>query len=126
MSKFLLLSALGLMLISASGNFSIPRKFRGQYRCEMPAYEIEHDGATTKVESSLATLLVYQSKVILRVSGKSFSSFVEKKSSSKRTYTYEVKFDAPLTICRIVFSKKPKSARIELPLFENMVFEKVK
>lgn len=126
MSKLFLLSALGLLLISASGNFSIPRKFRGQYRCEMPAYEIEHDGATTKVESSLATLLVYESKVILRVGGKSFSSYVEKKRSSKSAFTYEVKFDAPLSICRIVFSTKPKSATIDLPMFNNLVFTKMK
>jgi hypothetical protein len=117
---------LGLMLSSASGNFSIPRKFRGQYRCEMPSYEIEHNGNTTKVEASIASLLVYESRVILKVGGKSFNSFVEKKKGANAALSYTAKFDSPLGACIISFSTKPKSATIDLPMFNNLVFEKVK
>lgn len=117
---------LGLFLTSAGGNFSIPKKFRGQYRCEMPSYEIEHDGQTTKVEATIAFLLVYESRVILKVGGKSFSSFVEKKKGANAALAYTAKFDTPFGPCVISFANKPKSATIDLPMFNDLVFTKVK
>jgi hypothetical protein len=117
---------LGLFLTSAGGNFSIPKKFRGQYRCEMPSYEIEHDGAATKVEASIAFLFVYESRVILKVGGKSFTSFVDKKRGAKSTMSYEAKFDAPFGPCKLTFSAKPKSVSIDLPMFNDLVFTKVR
>jgi hypothetical protein len=117
---------LGLLLTSTEDNFSIPKKFRGQYRCEMPSYEIEHDGQTTKVEATIAFLLVYESRVILKVGGKSFSSFVEKKKGANSALSYTAKFDSPFGACVISFATKPKSATIDLLMFNNLVFEKVK
>ena len=117
---------LGLLLTSAGVNFSMPKKFHGQYRCEMPSYEIEHDGQTTKVEAAIAFLLVYESRVILKLGGKSFSSFVEKKKGANAPLSYTAKFDTPFGPCIISFANKPKSATIDLPMFNNLVFEKVK
>lgn len=92
----------------------------------MPSYEIEHDGQTTKVEATIAFLLVYESRVILKLGGKSFSSFVEKKKGANAALSYTAKFDTPFGPCVISFANKPKSATIDLPMFNNLVFEKVK
>jgi len=122
----LLLFLLGSMISSPSSDFTVPKKFRGQYRCELPAYEIMHDGGATIVEPTTVILLVYESKIVLRIKDKSFSTYVDKKGSSKGTLSYSAKFQAPFSDCVIAFRAKPKSVEINLPMFDGVSFIKVK
>jgi hypothetical protein len=104
----------------------IPRNIRGLYSCEMPAYKIQHDTTLTKVESITALLFVYKSHVVLNVGGKSFTSSVEKRKPANKRRDFLVTFDSPLGSCVISFSRREKTATLDLPLFNNLVFNKTK
>lgn len=122
----ILLLLFGVTVSSAASSSKIPKKIRGLYRCEMPSYEIEHNGAAVTVEATRATLLVYESRVVLNIGGKLFSSSVVKRKPSKNTRHFDAQFDTPFGPCIISFTKKPKSATIDLPMFNKLIFYKTK
>lgn len=112
--------------VHAASKFTIPRKFRGKYKCELPNYELNHNGTSTKVEATTAILLVYKTKIIFRIGERSFPSNVERKSGSNRKPKYKAEFPAPFYGCSVTFDAKSKSVTIDLPIFQNGVFERVK
>jgi len=123
--RFILVFA-GLLLFSnlQAAEFTIPRKFRGRYVCEVPGYEIVHQGKTTKVEVLIVILLVYKTKIILRIGDRSFPSNVEKKQASRRNPVYKAEFSAPFQPCDVTFDRKDKTVLIDLPIFQQIPFRK--
>jgi hypothetical protein len=122
MRTIVLFVLLSFILSSAAVQAKIPKKFRGEYRCDVPAYNIEHDGNTIQVESTTAALTVSKTNAILRLGKSSFSSGLHRSKSSKSQY--EAEFDTPFGKCIITFSSKPRSLTIDLQLFKNCVFLK--
>jgi hypothetical protein len=107
-----------------ASEFTIPRKLRGRYTCEVPGYEIVHQGKVTKVEALTAILLVYKTKIILRIDDRSFPSNVEKQVVSRRNPVYTVEFSLPFQPCEITFDRRKKTVLIDLPIFQGLSFVK--
>ena len=120
----LVIAALLLTSNFYASEFTIPRKLRGRYTCEVPGYEIVHQGKITKVEALTAVLLVYKTKIILRIDDRSFPSNVEKEVASRRTPVYQVEFSTPFQACLITFDRKEKTVLIDLPIFQTIPFKK--
>ncbi len=112
--------------VEAASNFVVPRKFRGRYKCEMPAYEINHNGVRTPVEAAIAILLVYKTKIIFRIGERSFPANVERKGGSNKNPEFKCDFPAPFHTGRVTFNKKGKSAKIDLPIFKDCEFVRIK
>ena len=109
-----------------ASNFTIPQKFRGRYVCEVPSYEIKHHGISTKVEALTAVLLVYKTKIILRIGERSFPTNVERKVESRKNPVFQAEFTSPFQTCEITFNKKDKTVFVDLPIFQLLPFKKVK
>jgi hypothetical protein len=116
----------GLLLFSNlhAAEFTIPRKFRGRYVCEVPGYDIVHQGKITKVEALTAVLLVYKTKIIMRIGDRSFPSNVERKVASRRNPVYLTEFSTPFQPCDVTFNSKEKTVFIDLPIFQQIPFIK--
>ena len=109
-----------------AGAYSIPQKLRGRYKCEVPSYEINHKGVITKVEALSAILLVYKTKIILKIGERSFPANVDRKVASRRNPIYEADFPLPLNTCMVTFDRKENTIRVENQLFKDALFQRIR
>jgi len=109
-----------------AGNYSIPQKLRGRFVCEVPSYAINHNGKSTTVEALSAMLLVYKTKIILRIGERSFPANVERQIISRNNPEYKADFPAPFNTCRITFDRRKKTILIDSQVFQNIPFERVR
>lgn len=126
MRLFLVFCAIALSASAFASNYTIPRAFRGRYKCEVPGYEINHNGKITKVEALNAILLVYKTKIILRIGERSFPANVERKEASRKNPVYAADFPHPFNNCLVSFDRRNKTVIIDAQIFQGHPFKRIK
>ena len=126
MRLFLVFCAITLSASAFASNYTIPRAFRGRYKCEVPGYEINHNGIITKVEALNAILLVYKTKIILRIGDRSFPANVELKSASRKSPIYLTDFQSPFNNSTVSFDRRSKTVIIDAEVFQGQPFKRLK
>lgn len=125
--RFLIIFCAFFVYTSAhASDYTIPQKFRGRYKCEVPSYEMKHDGKVIQVAALTAILFVYKTKIIIRIGDRSFTSNVEKIEASRNNPLYRAEFPAPLKSCEVRFNRKNKSVLIDIPLFQGFDFVRIR
>jgi hypothetical protein len=109
----------------ASGH-TIAKRFRGRYSCEVPSYEMRHLDQVIVVEPLQAVLLVYKTKLILKIGERSFPANVELKQASRKKPIYIAEFPHPFNTCEVSFDRSTKTVYIDSPIFQQLPFNRVK
>ena len=122
----LLIILLSSGLTTYASEFTIPKKFRGRYVCEVPSYFINHLETSTQVDALKAILLVYKTKVIIRIGDRSFPANVKRMESPKKQPIYTAGFPPPFNNCTLTFDKSKKTVSIDAKIFQQTPFQKVR
>lgn len=126
MRHFLVFSLLFLSFQTFASGYSIAKKLRGRYSCEVPSYEMRHLDQIIRVEPLQAILLVYKTKLIIKIGERSFPANVELKQASRKKPIYLAEFPAPFNSCEVSFDRSNKTVFIDSPIFQQLPFNRVK